>query len=334
MKPKALITAMFIFSLFIGRGCSCSKETLNIAPVIESLTANPATVYLSDTATLVCSADDPDGDILSYSWETVSGSINGTGNSILWIAPDNEGTFPVTVNVLDNKGGKDSETVNIEVKSPTLLYLKGGDPETWTIQGAVYSQYEEIQHWEAAGYVVTNQDFNTTTITKSLLDNFDVLRFHQGSVETPASVATAIHDWVVSGGNLIADINWAASAVSEFGVENIEGNHGGTNGLDWIYHGAPWTFGPVTGPLNSVNSMAAQAMDHPILSLSHNLIIDASVDGYPIVVHGEFGTGKVVIIFAQGWSHDATRPNNAYRATIFQHDNIQFLENCIKYFEN
>jgi hypothetical protein len=41
--------------------------------------------------------------------------------------------------------------------------------------------------------------------------------------------------------------------------------------------------------------------------------------------------GKVVIVFAQGWSHDADWPTTAYRASIYEEDNLQLLNNCIQY---
>lgn len=318
----------------MGKGCSCSREETNNNPVIESLTAEPALVYLSGSSQIVCKATDVDGDQLNYNWECISGTINGSGDSIIWVAPDSEGIFTLSVIVSDNKRGEDKKEVTIEVKTPKLIYLKGGDPINWTVQGGIYSQYEEIQHWEAAGYEVTTQDLNSTTIDVTLLNNFDALRLHQGFEDGTVSEASAIYDWVIGGGNFIADINASTSSVNAFGVEMIKGNYGGSTGLDWVYHGAPWTFGPVTGPFSYVNTMAAQAMDQPVLSEGHILNLDASVNDYPIIVHGEFGEGKVIIIFAQGWSHDATRPQNAYRSTIFQADNIEFLENCIKYFNN
>lgn len=334
MKAKFLLVIVSSFAIIAFKGCEKTSD-INSTPLITSLTATPEAIHSSDSSNLICTASDADGDKLRYLWESVSGSLIGTGSNITWVAPDNEGTYPIIVYVSDDKGGEATETVEIEVSQaiqPTLLYLRGGDPATWTIQGIAYSQYEEIRNWEAAGYAVTTQDLNATTINASLLNDFNVLRLHNSTFTTNDGIA--IKEWVENGGCLLAEIAYdmAIPAISNFGVETIAGNHGGSSGLDWVYHGAPWTFGPVTGPFSSVTSMAAASMDRPILSSNHTLTVDASVGSYPIVVHGEFSSGKVVIIFATHWSIDAEKPNNAYRATIFQKSNLEFLENCIKYF--
>jgi vacuolar-type H+-ATPase catalytic subunit A/Vma1 len=70
-------------------------------------------------------------------------------------------------------------------------------------------------------------------------------------------------------------------------------------------------------------------MDRPSLKNNSSLIIDATIDGYPAIVEGSFGNGKVIINFFNGWSHDNTHPGNAYRANIFQQDNLIYLNEVI-----
>ena len=214
-----------------------------------------------------------------------------------------------------------------------LLYLRPGDPATWTAPGAVYSQHEEIQQWEAAGYIVTTSNLDDTSITGDALRGYDVVRLQAINRVITEAEGTVIHDWVMEGGQLLAEVSRSASvaAIRLFGVERIDGRHGGSDGFAWHYHGAPLLLRPVTGPGEGVAAVAAASMDRPILSTSHGLTIDVSIDSYPAIVHGAFGEGKVVIVFAIHWSHDRTRPQNAYRADIYQADNLLFLENCIRY---
>lgn len=145
----------------------------------------------------------------------------------------------------------------------------------------------------------------------------------------------AIYNWVMNGGKLLADIGWTihVPGVAPFGVQTIEGQNGGSTGLSWYFHGAPMTDGPVTGPMGGVALFASSAMDHPVLSTPNNLITDCSKSGYPMIVHNQFNQGKVVIVFAHAWSHDLDWSTNAYRSTIFQANNLQFLQKVIQYFQ-
>ncbi len=219
-------------------------------------------------------------------------------------------------------------------QSNALLYLKVGSPSNWVGTGA-QGRAEEISRWTNAGYIVTPLDFSQTTVTEELLNNYNVLRVDGYACYRAISSAEglAIYYWVMSGGKLMADIMCAnqVPAVSLFGVQNIEGQNGGSSGLSWYFHGAPFLTGPVTGPGGTANSLALEAMDHPVLSSNHNLIIDGTISGYPMVVHNQFGNGKAIIIFTGGWCQNAAPPGNAYQANIFQADNLQFLSNCIQY---
>lgn len=87
----------------------------NQGPVISSLAANPAAVLPQGKSTITCIASDPEGDVLTYSWEASGGEITGVGDAVTWIAPDREGDFTVTVFVDDDKGGRDIASVSLAV---------------------------------------------------------------------------------------------------------------------------------------------------------------------------------------------------------------------------
>lgn len=87
----------------------------NEEPVISNLAADPATVLPQGKSTITCIASDPEGDVLTYSWEASGGEITGVGDAVTWIAPDREGDFTVTVFVDDDKGGRDIASVPLAV---------------------------------------------------------------------------------------------------------------------------------------------------------------------------------------------------------------------------
>jgi len=71
-------------------------------------------------STVTATAQDPDGDPLTYRWTTPTGALaTPTAVQSTWTAPQQEGTVPVTVTVNDGKGGMASDTVNIQVVRPT-----------------------------------------------------------------------------------------------------------------------------------------------------------------------------------------------------------------------
>lgn len=103
-----------------GKGGSAKAKTTitvsdNRAPAITSLTANPVNVNLGGHTTIKCVANDPEGDIVRYSWNVSEGSISGSGSQVSWSAPSKAGEFGVTCVVSDGKGAETKQTIRIVV---------------------------------------------------------------------------------------------------------------------------------------------------------------------------------------------------------------------------
>ncbi len=98
---------------------SASAEGLNTSPVIRHLTANDMTsttlVRPGGGIELFCMATDIDADVLTYNWSASEGKLKGDGDTVLWIAPESEGQYPLTVTVEDGKGGSATATITIRV---------------------------------------------------------------------------------------------------------------------------------------------------------------------------------------------------------------------------
>lgn len=110
----------------------------NHRPAIAGLEA-PEMVIPSGTCQIVCIASDRDGDALSYNWSASGGSISGTGEAVNWTAPEEVGSYNVTITVTDSRGGEAMDDVTIEVRanSPPTISSLVGDADWTTPSGFI-----------------------------------------------------------------------------------------------------------------------------------------------------------------------------------------------------
>jgi hypothetical protein len=87
----------------------------NRAPIIASLSLDRQNITPGGSTSVTCVANDPDGDIVRYSWSAGDGTISGTGNKISWISPNKVGDMGITCVVSDDKGGEARQTVLVKV---------------------------------------------------------------------------------------------------------------------------------------------------------------------------------------------------------------------------
>jgi hypothetical protein len=136
-----------------GRGGEVTNQVTitvrsNKPPQINSLIADAVWTLPSGSLQVACTASDPDGDELSYEWTATAGDISGIGAAVNWIAPEEVGTYNVTVMVKDGYAGEDAKSVTFSVATgtpPTIenlivtakghKYLRestaGGDYDVW-----------------------------------------------------------------------------------------------------------------------------------------------------------------------------------------------------------
>jgi hypothetical protein len=89
-------------------------EPQNHPPIIKTMVAQSKVSALS-TIQLVCEAEDPDGDELTYSWSADGGTIEGQGAVVNWTAPETPGEYTIAVLVNDGHGGTATQSVTISV---------------------------------------------------------------------------------------------------------------------------------------------------------------------------------------------------------------------------
>jgi len=120
-------------------GLNCEAPAANNAPTITAL-GLPDSVTAGSDATFSCTATDPDGDVLTYSWTCTSGTLQSTtGRMVGWTAPDISGAATVTVVVRDSSAASDtlSGTVTVDPMVTTIIDWSGAvgarDFEPWHV---------------------------------------------------------------------------------------------------------------------------------------------------------------------------------------------------------
>lgn len=133
-----LILLLIVMSCDNNDGSStATEEPQNNPPIISDLYYTTP-IEQNDVAQLTCIAEDPDGDILTYSWTAMSGGeiIQQLGNSAIWEPPAGirlSISYQIGVFVYDTDGYNDSDIANIivfgEVQEETLIsvYADGVD---------------------------------------------------------------------------------------------------------------------------------------------------------------------------------------------------------------
>ncbi|MGE5805414.1 MAG: LamG-like jellyroll fold domain-containing protein [Ignavibacteria bacterium] len=91
------------------------QGVINYPPRIKSLAAKPGKILLNASSIVYCSPFDKDVDSLTFIWSAEEGAIDGNGSEVNYRAPNFPGSFKINCIIEDNKGGKDSAKIIIEV---------------------------------------------------------------------------------------------------------------------------------------------------------------------------------------------------------------------------
>ena len=92
----------------------------NEAPTISSIEIEPNSVRTGEKATITVSASDPDGDDVTYIYETSAGSIEGDGPEVAYNAPGEPGTYEIRVKVTDGEYYSPESSAEIVVLPPVI----------------------------------------------------------------------------------------------------------------------------------------------------------------------------------------------------------------------
>ena len=126
-RPGAAGTCTITCTVSDGKAKATATEDVDVvvelppnhAPAITGLTADPGTVQVGGDSQISCTAEDQDGDALSYDWTCTAGTFAGDGATVTWTAPDTAGTCTITCTVSDGKAkATATEDVDVVVELP------------------------------------------------------------------------------------------------------------------------------------------------------------------------------------------------------------------------
>jgi hypothetical protein len=121
MAPDSPGTYTINVEVSDGReGIATEQLTINVLapntpPIIESLTAEWVKLKKASNTPITCIASDPDSDQLIYTWSADAGNFSGEGDTVTWVAPNDYGTYPISVTINDGRGGEDIDSLEITV---------------------------------------------------------------------------------------------------------------------------------------------------------------------------------------------------------------------------
>lgn len=148
---------------------NCGGE--NNAPVINSVTADPSTTYPREDVTLMCDAEDEDGDPITYDWSAEAGTLSATNlSSVIWTAPDDTGHFVAEVIVEDEEGLADTGNVTVTV-NPNWIH--GENLTQYSIEVGQYT-YSTIDISGAPSGATVDSVSITVNITHPVPSQLDI----------------------------------------------------------------------------------------------------------------------------------------------------------------
>jgi len=220
-----------VLGLIIGCGDKTEEEAANTAPVINSFSADNMSVSPGDQVTLTISAEDAEDDSLTYTYQPDGGSVTGTGDTVIWIAPATAGSYEVNVSVSD--GELDAQnTVTI-----TVVAAQQDEPQDEPQEEHAELRIQWLGH---ACFLIASSDG-----TRILTDPFNAsVGYTVSPIETDVAIVSHSHgdhsNVSMSTGNpeiintTIGDST--AAGISFRGVRSYHDNTGGSQrGMNTIF---------------------------------------------------------------------------------------------------
>ena len=201
MKNKHLQNQILLIccliALCIQSGCDINDPlSLDSEMLDVDLTSDSNTINIGDTTTISATITySGNTDVLVYKWSTTGGRISGEGSSVVYIAPETEGSYTITLEVSDGSiTERDELRINVKighaiVATPNRYWQ--GNTFTQTLSFRLNIQ-EIIQQNLRLRYDILQDAARTGAFLSISINDTDVVRNRAiGEVQPPEMIPIA-----------------------------------------------------------------------------------------------------------------------------------------------
>lgn len=198
---------------------------VNRAPTITDLAADADWTLPRGNVQVVCTASDPDDDLLSYEWTASAGHISGTGEAVNWTAPQEIGACNITVVVKDGHGSPATRLLRVSVATE----------QPPTIEALLVTAEHCYLKTTSTGYKVgKEQEYHIECI---VADNSSVMSYNWSCADGEISGEGSTITWTAPNPPRSSDVTLTVI------VSNIDGNVAVKDVLLNVVNCSPCTFG-------------------------------------------------------------------------------------------
>ncbi|MBN1375497.1 MAG: hypothetical protein JXA01_05020 [Dehalococcoidia bacterium] len=110
-----IATALLSALLLINASCAAPQETSENQPPLITRISGATDWAPASEGEFNVTAEDPDGDSLTYTWLADNGTLTPDGDTAIWFSPEQMGKYNITVKVTDTSGHESTLTKEVRV---------------------------------------------------------------------------------------------------------------------------------------------------------------------------------------------------------------------------
>ncbi len=180
-------------------------------PDIASLSLSPSVLAPGDTCAVSCNVASGNPDDLEYVWSCDEGELEATDASAVWRAPSSEGTYAVSVTVLDSNGNSDEASIDVHVRDSSVA---AEEDTTDSVSPPMSPAPDQSASPEILGFSV-NADHGY--LSHNFGDSYSILVGRSCTITCEVNDPDSVSfEWTANGGEIAGEgdtVTWTAPKV-------------------------------------------------------------------------------------------------------------------------